>query len=305
MRHIVIAIALCTPFSVAADELSDRVMSLTRGTEWQPVGATEVQFPTHHPQGMAIIGDHIFVSSVEIVTPTEKYDTPRDGMDRSAGEGVGHLFKMDMEGNLVDSITLADGDIYHPGGMDFDGEHLWVPVAEYRPDSASIVYRVDPETMEAEEVFRYPDHIGGILRDPASNTLHAVSWGSRRFYGFTLDEAGEVTNADIPREDLMVPNPSHYVDYQDCQLAAPGQALCTGIAKYQANGMEFALGGAELIDLKDNRPIHQAPVPLWTEDGLVMTHNPVWMAPVDGGLRAWFMPEDDESRIFVYEARLD
>jgi hypothetical protein len=26
-----------------------------------------------------------------------------------------------------------------------------VPVAEYRPNSASLVYRVDPETMEATE----------------------------------------------------------------------------------------------------------------------------------------------------------
>jgi len=25
--------------------------------------------------------------------------------------------------------------VYHPGGIDFDGVNIWVPVAEYRPDS--------------------------------------------------------------------------------------------------------------------------------------------------------------------------
>ena len=35
--------------------------------------------------------------------------------------------------------------MYHPGGIDYDGRHIWVSVAEYRPNSRSIVYRIDPE----------------------------------------------------------------------------------------------------------------------------------------------------------------
>jgi hypothetical protein len=45
-----------------------------------------------------------------------------------------------------------------------ESTHIWVPVAEYRPDSRSIVYRVDPATLEATEVLRFADHIGGIVR---------------------------------------------------------------------------------------------------------------------------------------------
>jgi hypothetical protein len=52
-------------------------------------------------------------------------------------------------------------------------------VAEYRPNSQSIIYRVDPETMKAEEMFRFKDHIGGLVRDTEDNSLHGVSWGSR------------------------------------------------------------------------------------------------------------------------------
>ena len=76
--------------------------------------------------------------------------------------------------------------------------YIWVPVAEYRPNSASIVYRVDPATMKATEVFRFRDHVGGIVHNTDAKTLHGVSWGSRRFYRFTLDDQGKVTNANVP-----------------------------------------------------------------------------------------------------------
>lgn len=307
MRASVLALAAAAmPVAAFANEdLIDRVKKLDRGSNWTQVSAEKVDFGTHHPQGMARVGDHLFVSSVEIIESTEKYGEMRDGTDRTAGKGAGHLIKMTMDGTLVDQITLGEGDVYHPGGIDFDGTHLWVPVAEYRPHSASIIYRVDPETMEAEEVFRYADHIGGVLHDPENGTLHGVSWGSRRLYTFDLAEDGSVPQADAPREEVMTLNPSHYVDYQDCRLAGPGHALCTGVAGFEVNGTRFNLGGVDLVDLESGRPVHQTPIPLWTEEGLDLAHNPVWIEPSEAGLRAYFMPEDDESRLFVYEVALD
>ena len=32
-----------------------------------------------------------------------------------------------------------------------------------------------------------------------------------------------------------------------------------------------------------------------------MTHNPAWIEPSDTGLRAYFMPEDDRSTIYIYD----
>ena len=49
--------------------------------------------------------------------------------------------------------------------------------------------------MKATEVFRFKDHVGGIVHNTDDKTLHGVSWGSRRFYRFTLDDQGRVTNA--------------------------------------------------------------------------------------------------------------
>ncbi|MFL5229035.1 MAG: DUF6454 family protein, partial [Microvirga sp.] len=67
----------------AADELVvERVMKLTRATQWRPVATVPVNFPTHHPQGMVKIGEDFFVSSVDIRTPTKRYPELREGYDR-------------------------------------------------------------------------------------------------------------------------------------------------------------------------------------------------------------------------------
>jgi Family of unknown function (DUF6454) len=40
---------------------------------------------------------------------------------------------------------------------------------------------------------------------------------------------------------------------------------------------------------------------VWTATGLAMTQNPAWFEPTSGGLRAYFMPEDDKSTVYIYE----
>jgi hypothetical protein len=260
--------------------VGDRVLSLTRTSSWTLVRSVPIAFRTFHPQGMVKIGDTFFVSSVEVI-------------DREAGKGVGHLFKIDMAGSLLADVRIGEGAVYHPGGLDYDGRHIWVPVAEYRPDSRSIVYRIDPASMKAEQMFRVSDHIGAIVHDTDSRALHGVSWGSRRFYHWTVDGAA--------RGQAL--NTSHYLDYQDCKYAGRVRMLCTGVTEIrQGSGQApFRLGGLDLIDLRDGRPLHQVPILLWTVSGLDMTHNPSWLEPSAAGLRAYFMPEDDRSTLYVYD----
>jgi hypothetical protein len=290
--------------SGASSTLSDRVKQLSRGTSWRAVTTVPAKFDTHHPQGMVKIGDTLYASSVEITTPTKRFAQPQGDYDRDTGAGVGHLFKMDMNGNLLADLKLGEGTIYHPGGIDYDGRYIWVAVAEYRPNSRSIIYRVDPATMQATEVFRYGDHIGGIVHNTDARTLHGVSWGSRRFYRWTLDGQGRVTNADVSPATLRVLNPGHYIDYQDCKYLGHGEMLCSGLTNYQVkpDAPRFALGGIDIVDLSTNRVMHQVPIQLWTASGLPMTQNPVWIEPTAAGVRAIFMPEDGKSTLYVYEA---
>lgn len=285
--------------------IAERVMTLTRESLWKLVASVPIRFTTHHPQGMVKIGATLYVSSVEIKVRTRRLSQTVGGYDRDTGEGVGHLFKIDLAGNLIADLRLGEGTIYHPGGIDYDGRNIWVPVAEYRPNSRSIVYRVDPETMKATELFRFADHIGGIVCNTDDNTLHGVSWGSRRFYRWTLGKDGNVTNAGAAPEALRTLNTSHYLDYQDCKYVGRRRMLCTGVTEMRptrdASAVPFRLGGVDLVDLGDGRPVHQVPVLLWTAGGMDMTHNPVWIEPSATGLRAYFMPEDDKSILYVYE----
>ena len=184
-----------------------------------------------------------------------------------------------MKGALLADLQLGEGAIYHPGGMDYDGRYIWVPVSEYRPNSRAIIYRIDPQTMKATAVFRFGDHIGAIVHDIDGHALHGASWGSRRFYRWPLNAAGDVTNAGDPRDTPGRSNPSHYIDYQDCKYAGNQRMVCTGLSELRPrpDAPAFRLGGVELVDLRDGRPVHQVPVPLWTASGLDMTHNPVWL----------------------------
>lgn len=298
-----IAVVLASPVSRADDPatLAELVLGLDRDTPWRHVRSIRLAFDTHHPQGLVRAGDVFLISSVEIRRPTRRFPRPVDGHDRDTGEGVGHLFKVDAAGTLLGRVTLGEGAIYHPGGIDYDGTYVWVPVAEYRPDSRSIVYRVDPESLRAEEVLRVDDHIGAIVRDTDDRALHGVSWGSRRFYRWALRDgrAGGTAGGAGPS-----PNPSHYVDYQDCRYAGRRRMVCTGIAslRQSPDAPRFMLGGVDLVSLEDGRPLHQVPLLLWTARGLNMARNPVWLEADGGTLRGYFMPEDDESTIYVYEA---
>ncbi|QQS47411.1 MAG: hypothetical protein IPM66_01755 [Acidobacteriota bacterium] len=281
--------------------ISRRFSQLTRASQWKPVSSLRLNFNTHHPQGMVKVGEYFYLSSVEVTQPTRRFPQPQDGFDRDTGAGRGHLFKFDGEGNLVTDLLLGEGTIYHPGGIDYDGRSIWAPVAEYRPDSRSIVYRVDPASMKATEVFRYADHIGGIVHDTEKRSIHGVSWGSRFFYRWKLDRQGRVSNAAIEPEKLRRPNRSFYIDYQDCKFLGRSEMLCSGLSNYRSGGGRFSLGGLELVDLAANRATHQIPVELWTDSGLPMTQNPFWIEPVGRGLRAYFVPEDRQSTMYAFE----
>ena len=311
MRHAVTCVMAFTAAaaalpSVRADTQSvtaERVMKLTRDSSWKLVASVPIGFITYHPQGLVKIGRTLYLSSVEVKVPTRRFSQPIDGYDRDTGDGVGHLFKIDMDGSLIADLRLGEHTIYHPGGIDYDGKSIWVPVAEYRPNSRSIIYRVDPEKMTATEVFRFADHIGAIVHNTDDDTLHGVSWGSHRFYRWTLGHDGKVTNATTPPEKLRTLNTSHYLDYQDCKYVAGARMLCTGVTELRQTpaAQPFRLGGIELVDLRDGRPLHQVPLLLWTAGGLDMTHNPVWIEPSAAGLRGYFMPEDDTSTLYIYD----
>ncbi|CAH0994632.1 hypothetical protein EMA8858_00744 [Emticicia aquatica] len=285
-------------FQVNAQKpLEEKILKLTPNTIWALKKAVSLQFPSFHPQGMVKIENQFYMSSVEVTK------SPKNG---DAGEGIGHLFKFDSTGTLLADLILGETTIYHPGGIDFDGKFIWIPVAEYRPKSKSIIYKVEPKTLKVTEMLRFDEHIGAIIHNFDSNFIMGMSWGSRNFYEWKQNAEGKIINeADLP-DKIRIPNPSFYIDYQDCHYIGNNKMLCSGFQKYtNTNGIVFRLGGFELINLLDKRPLHQVPIKLWSPSGLAMTNNPFWVESTVEGIKAYFIPDDDKtSTLFMYEAEL-
>ncbi|MFT6093476.1 MAG: hypothetical protein ACJA2Q_001376 [Pseudohongiellaceae bacterium] len=284
-----------------------KLKSLTKSSSWELVKSTPLQFPSHHPQGLVKVGDHFFMSSVETTEAPKRLSDPLARFERTPGAGTGHLFKFAQDGSLLHDLILGEGTMYHPGGIDFDGEFIWVSVAEYRPDSQSIVYKINPETMAAIEVFRFSDHLGGILKDLESGTLYGISWGSRKFYQWPIN-INEDENMDTQQQEyiadsaVMQPNRLHYIDYQDCQWLAPHNILCSGVNTYSNDGLDrVKLGGIELLELPGFRVTMQLPVTKMTDTGVVLTQNPFYYETNTAQENFMhFVPEDDSSTLFSY-----
>lgn len=208
---------------------------LGKNSTWELAEAVEMQgWQTFHTQGLVKIGPHFYVSAVEVLEDRVRFgetDALFDfSLDRTPGAGRGWLFKFDGTGMLLGRIEITQGIIYHPGGIDYDGEYLWVPVAEYRPNSNSVIYRVDPQTLQAQKVFTEEDHIGGIVHNPHRDTFHGVSWGSRRLYEWKVQSKPD-GQARV-KSTSWVPNPQHSIDYQDCHAVGVDYMLCGGLNHY-------------------------------------------------------------------------
>lgn len=285
--------------------LRNKLMKLRSDVAWKQVAAVPLHFPAGHPQGMVKIGEHFFMTSVKVKKWPKKYAEQNQEYDRDAGEGTGHIYKFDRDGKLLADVSLGEGAIYHPGGIDFDGKNIWVPVAEYRPDSRAIIYTIDPLTMQVTEILRCKDHIGAVVYERLSQMLTGMSWGAGKFYKWHIKNSKTKTAEFLPPLHIT-DNKSLYINYQDCHYLGNQLMLCSGLGNYKtAEGKSFSMGGFDIISLKDYRPVFQLPVNLWSPSGRVMTSNPFWVEETPTGLRAYFVPDDDEAAtLFIYEVKI-
>ena len=284
--------------------LADAFEGVDRNTAWQQTGKLKLDFPTYHTEGIAFSEDHIFLSAVQIIEPTTKFPSPQGGFDRTPGKGIGHLFVMDKAGKLQKDIVLGEGDMYHPGGIDFDGTNVWVPVAQYRPDSSAIIYRVNATSLDVHKQFEVKDHFGGIVMDKQTGRLVGNTWGSRRFAEW-----------DANGNQLSTwQNPNYFVDYQDCQYVPNSKMLCGGITNLPQTpaaggaGATYELGGMAMIDLKSHSVMRDVPFQQWSTAGHVATRNPFKMTADGGHLTLRLAPdtgdEGNGTEILTYEATL-
>lgn len=274
--------------------LAENFRATDTGTAWRLLETIPLQFDSHQPQGLVRAGNYFYLSSLEITVQ------PRSSDDTSTGAGIGHLFKFDAAGSLLAQISLGQDRIYHPGGLDFDGESIWVAVAENRPNSRSIVYRVDPATLDVEEVFRFDDHLAAVVHDGPQSALHGLSWGAEFHYSWQGREASFVAE-EYSRASIS----GATIEYQDCQSLPPFLMLCSGIGELTIdNTHTFTVGGIELVNLGSNRVEHRITVTETAATGEFMVRRASHFEFQDAGIsKFYFVPEDRQSNLYIYETR--
>ncbi|KFZ23989.1 hypothetical protein V502_01534 [Pseudogymnoascus sp. VKM F-4520 (FW-2644)] len=294
------------------DKIVELFQNLGRTTVWDLIEKVQFEGETWEPEGIVRLGDdRYFVSAGEYISPTVKFANHSiiDGTDRTTGAGFAHIIVFDGKGNRIADATLTErGAIeYHNGGLDYDGEFIWAAISQYRPNSTSTVVRIDPRTLEPTSILRTDDHEGGIVHDTANNNIVTLNWGARNASTWNLHHKFAELPLFTP-PDSVARNPSYFVDYQDCKfLGHPraynkrGVMLCSGAATVGP----YNLGGIALVDLETMNPLAEVPITMLTDLGVTMTQNPVEVAVVDGKLRLYWLPDQHNSTLYVYEAQVD
>ncbi len=250
---------------------------LTRSTRWEPVGELALPFDAGHPQGMVRIGDLWWISTVDLTTC------------------AGSVLTVDGSGELIGRTPVGDATRFHPGGMDFDGEALWVASSEYRPRSTAMVERLVPDgASSAELLFRHDDHVGAIARLGPTGGFVGWTWGSRRLLRWRAD--------GVAINDTRLPG--QFVDYQDAQWLGDDLVLCGGVATVQLAGGPGSLGGLGLLRVSDLAMVREVPFPHYAASGRAATQNPLFAEVVGDSMVVHLLPDDGAGSILSYATPL-
>ena len=217
----------------------------------------ELKGATYHVQGVDIDRQRVWVTSV-------------DTADR---KGYLHEFSL-RSGALLRQVEVTDGIRFHPGGISSDRTSLWIPVAEYRRNSTSVIERRSKRTLQLESRFQVSDHIGCVA--VAGQTLVGGNWDSRDFY--VWDQ-----NGNLQRK---VPSASGNA-YQDIKFDS-GTLVASGLLADHSGAIDWLDPSSfrVLRRLAAGNTDRGAP---YTREGMAV-----------GRQQLLFVPEDYPSRLFVF-----
>ena len=211
----------------------------------------------YHVQGIALDKGHIWVTSV----------------DAEKRRGYVHQFNRATH-RFERQVDVTDGVMFHPGGLSASGDSIWVPVAEYRPDSSAVLLELDKKTLAVKRRIKVADHLGCVAVMP--DGLIAGNWSSRRFYVF--DREGKQTR--------VIENPSAN-QYQDIKFV-DGMLVASGNLTKKTGAIDwYAWPSMKLV-----RSV-QAGV---TDKGRVYTAEAMALE----GRDLYLLPEDGPSRLFHF-----
>jgi hypothetical protein len=258
--------------------LARQFLALESFDHWRLVANLKLPFKTYHTQGLKKVGGRFFLTAV--------------------GEKEGHLLVFDAAtlALLHDERFAEDPDLIHPGGMDFDGKRLWIPLASNHAGGRSCLLAIHPETLRSEVFAQFADHLGCLLWD--GRELRGAGWGTSWY--------------SIPSGTAFAPaDPS---EYQDCKGLGDGYALAGGKL-----GRILPDGVLDLVRFEPSgefRILRRIVLPRLDRDGSPggnrpLTFNPMDFEPLENGtgLRFYFAPHDgfhpesgEATHLFAFDA---
>jgi hypothetical protein len=243
--------------SVAAEDAL--VPSLSFG-EWTLARVLALKGPTNHVQGIDFDSRLAWVTSV----------------DSANHKGYLQEFSLGF-GDMMRSVEIQDGERFHPGGIAAEGEFLWVPVAEYRANSTSVIQKRSKGTLGLEISFGVPDHIGCIAVTP--EYLIGGNWDSRDFY--VWDHTGKLLHKVTSTTQNA---------YQDMKFEA-GLLVGSGLLADRSGAIDWIeLPSFRLVRrVKVGKTDREAP---FTREGMAIR-----------GPQLLLLPEDGPSRLFLFTQR--
>ena len=277
-----------------------KALMATEPEEWQLIGSVDLKFDTYHPQGMLKVGDTFYITTVK-VDRRPRYS--RQGKQVSVmdeGAGKGYLMQFDADGNLLKRIELCEGAIFHPGGMDFDGRYIWVPITKYYPYSRSLIVRVEARTHQVEKVCYVDDSIGAIIHDSDNNILVGANWDADEFLTWQLDGKLRVKDAELPAAERRHANTAKHLAIQDSKYIGDGKMVGFGL-KSSAKGR---IGGFDVIDTRTFEKLRSADIELRTPRKAIVSGNPSTIEIVGDKMRLYFAPEDNKTTLYIYQTQI-
>jgi outer membrane protein assembly factor BamB len=221
------------------------------------LGVVLVEGPSHHVQGIDVEGGILWVTSVDRTTRT------------------GFLTRYDVSsGRRLVSVEIHDGARFHPGGLQIDGDSVWVPVAEYRRDSSTWIERRDKVTLALLARFEVADHIGCVA--VADGVIWGGNWDSRHLYRWRLD--GTLIDKRT--------NPTGS-KYQDIKIV-DGLLVASGLGGPDKGAIDWVDPTTLAVTRRIVTGATDRGVP-YTNEGMTVR-----------GESLYLLPEDDPSRLFHY-----
>jgi hypothetical protein len=225
--------------------------------ELERLGVIELKANLAHVQGIDLDDRHLWVTSV----------------DSKTRKGFLHEFLLST-GELTRFVEVQDGVRFHPGGISADKRSIWIPVAEYRRESTTVIQQRDKKTLAVGFQFEVPDHIGCVAADP--KVLVGGNWDSRELY--VWDRRGRLLR--------KAPNSTGNA-FQDIKLSG-GMLIGGGLLPRRSGAIDW-------LDFPSLRPRRRMTVRN-TDRGEPFTREGM---AIRGG-RLYLLPEDGPSRLYIY-----